>query len=262
MNTMRQRTLNVSNHKVSSHVTDIAVAADNLCPRLSVLLSRVVKAACPLSFHTRDAEKFSPAHLLIYPLLAIFTLFTFAVDAADPFTILYSGEEHGQLGLHGCGTEQVGGLAHRQTLISNLCTKREVVLNLHTGNLIDPSDANAEWVYQIGLSALDAMAVDVLCLGPNELSLPLETLAALHTDQSKLGFVCANATPRIGTPYLIRAISAVNVAIVGLVSERHARDLSTVDLTPSQTVLAKLKADILSRSDIVVVVFHATQYLG
>ena len=172
---------------------------------------------------------------------------------------LYSGEEHGQLDLHGCGTEQVGGLAHKQTLISNLCTKREVVLNLHTGNLINPSDANAEWVYQIGLSALDAMAVDVLCLGPNELSLPLETLAALHANQPKLRFVCANATPRIGTPYLIRAISAVNVAIVGLVSERHARDLSTVNLTPSQTVLATLEAEILSRSDIVVVVFHATQ---
>ena len=259
MNAMRQRTLNASNHKVSSRVTDIAVAADNLCPRLSVLLSRVVKAACPLSFHTRNAEKFSRAHLLIYPLLAIFTLFTFAVDAAEPFTILYSGEEHGQLDLHGCGTEQVGGLAHKQTLISNLCTKREVVLNLHTGNLINPSDANAEWVYQIGLSALDAMAVDVLCLGPNELSLPLETLAALHANQPKLRFVCANATPRIGTPYLIRAISAVNVAIVGLVSERHARDLSTVNLTPSQTVLATLEAEILSRSDIVVVVFHATQ---
>ncbi len=259
MNTIRQSTLNISNHKISSPVTDIAVAAHNLCRQLSVLLSRVVKATCCLPLYNRDSEKLSLAHLLIYSLLFIFLLFTFAVDAADPFTILYSGEERGQLGLHGCGTEQIGGLAHRQTLINNLCTKREVVLNLHTGNLIDPSDANAEWIYQIGLSALDAMAVDVLCLGPNELSLPLETLAALHTNQPKLGFVCANATPRIGTPYLIRAISAVNVAIVGLVSERHARDLSTVNLTPSQTVLAKLEAEILSRSDIVVVVFHATQ---
>lgn len=259
MNAMKQRTLNASNPKVSSRITDIAVAADNLRPRFSVLLSRVVKATCALPLHSRDAEKFSRAHLLIYPLFVIFTLFTLAVDAAEPFTILYSGEERGQLGLHGCGTEQIGGLARRQTLTTDLCIKRETVLNLHTGNLIDPTDANTEWVYQIGLSALDAMAVDVLCLGPNELSLPLETLAALHANHPKLGFVCANATPRIGTPYLVRAISAVNVAIVGLVSENHARDLSTVDLTPSQTVLAKLEAEILSRSDIVVVVFHATQ---
>ena len=71
MNATRQRTLNASNHKVSSRVTGIAVAADNLRPRLSVLLSRVVNAACLLSFHSRDSEKFSLVHLLIYPLLTI-----------------------------------------------------------------------------------------------------------------------------------------------------------------------------------------------
>ena len=138
--------------------------------------------------------------LFTFSLILILVLFTFAANSAEALTILYSGEEHGQLSLHGCGTEQVGGLAYRHTLIDDLRIKHREVLNLHTGNLIDPADANAEWVYQIGLSALDAMAVDVLCLGPNELSLPLETLAALHLNHPKIGFVCANAAPRIDTP--------------------------------------------------------------
>lgn len=32
-----------------------------------------------------------------------------------------------------------------------------------------------------------------MCLGPNELSLPLETLEALHANHPEVGFVCANA---------------------------------------------------------------------
>ena len=202
---------------------------------------------------------FRPVHLLIYSLFFILALFTFAVDSAESLTILYAGEEHGQLGLHGCGTEQVGGLAHRHTLIDDIRRKHGTVLNLHTGNLIDATDPNAEWVYQIGLSALDTMAVDVLCLGPNELSLPLETLAAFHLNHPEVGFVCANAAPPIGTPYLIRTISSVNVAIVGLVSERHAPELATVGLTRPQTALAELEAEIVSENDVIVVVFHGTQ---
>ncbi len=197
--------------------------------------------------------------VLIHALLFVLTLFTFAALPAEALIILYSGEERGQLGLHGCGTEQVGGLAHRHTLIDDLRTKHRSVLNLHTGNLIDASDPNAEWIYQIGLSALDAMRVDVMCLGPNELAIPLETLMAFHLNHPEVGFVCTNAAPPIGTPYLIRPVSSVNVAIVSLVSESHTPEFSTVDLTRPQTALAELEAEIVSKSDVVVVVFHATQ---
>ena len=34
-------------------------------------------------------------------------------DSSPPLTLIYSGEEQGLLGLHGCGAEQVGGLARR-----------------------------------------------------------------------------------------------------------------------------------------------------
>ena len=197
--------------------------------------------------------------ILIFRFLFIFAPFTFVVSSATALTLLYSGEEHGQLGLHGCGAEQVGGLAHRHTLIDDLRIKRGEVLNLHTGNLIDASDPNAEWVYQIGLSALDAMAVDAFCLGPNELSVPQETLAALHTNHPELSIVCTNLTLRIAQPYQIRSVASMNVAVVGLVSENHAQEFPDVPLIPPQTALAELEAEILSKSDVVVVVFHSTQ---
>ena len=175
------------------------------------------------------------------------------------FTLLYSGEEQGQLGLHGCGSEQVGGLAHRHTLISNLRTTQDAILNLHTGNLIDATDENAEWVYQIGLSALDAMDVDVLCLGPHELSFSSETLAALHANHPNIAFTCANAKQGVESPYLIQKVSSMDVAVVGLISETYAQELHKVELTQPHTALAELKAELVSKSDFAVVVFHATQ---
>ena len=198
-------------------------------------------------------------YLSSYSFLFITILFAFVVSPATALTLLYSGEEHGQLGLHGCGAEQVGGLAHRYTLIDDLRIKHGEVLNLHTGNLIDATDPNAEWIYQIGLSALDAMTVDVLCLGPNELSIQQETLAALHANHPELDFVCTNLTSKVAQPYQIRAVASMNVAIVGLVSEDHTQEFPDVTLISPQTALAELKAELLNKSEIVVVVFHATQ---
>ena len=261
MNAMRQCAINAPNHNVSNRVPDIPVAADSVRTRLGVLLFCVVfsKAACPLSLYSRDSEKFSLVHLLIYSLLAIFTLFTFTTNPVEALVILYSGEEHGQLGLHGCGTEQVVGLAHRHTLIDDLRIRHAEALNLHTGNLVDTSDPNAEWIYQIGLSALEAMAVDVMCLGPNELSLPLETLAAFHADYPELEVICANVAAGIEARYVIRSVASTNVAVVGLVSENYAPVLPTVALIPPQNALAELETELVNQSTIVVVVFHGTQ---
>jgi len=181
------------------------------------------------------------------------------VNRADALTILYSGEEHGQLGLHGCGTEQVGGLAHRHTLISDLSTRHDAVLRLHIGNLIDATDKNAEWIYQIGLTALDAMEVDVLCLGPHELSFTSETLAALHANHPKIAFTWANAKQGVVNPYLIHAAASMDVAVVALISQTYTQEFPNLELTQPHTALAGLKAELVRKSDVVVVVFHATQ---
>lgn len=197
---------------------------------------------------------------ITFTFLFIVSLLLCSVNSATALTIFYSGEEQGQLGLHGCGNEQVGGLAHRHWLIENLYIKHPgPVLNLHTGNLIDATDENAEWVYQIGLSALEAMKVDVLCIGPNELSLSPETLTALHANHPEIGVTCANVTQRIEKPFLIHTVDSVNVAVVNLISLSHAQELPNVSLIPPQNVLTELKSELVNNSDLVVVVFHGTQ---
>lgn len=200
---------------------------------------------------------------ITYTYLFIFFIFTFlfcSVKFTNALTIFYSGEEQGQLGLHGCGNEQVGGLAHRYTLIENLFSKHPgAVLNLHTGNLIDATDENAEWVYQIGLSALEAMKIDVLCLGPNELSLSSETLAVIHADYPKIDFTCANSKSGVEIPYLIHTVDTVNIAVVNVISLSHAQELPNISLIPPQDTLTKLRSDLVNNSDVIVVVFHGAQ---
>ncbi len=199
-------------------------------------------------------------NIITFTFLFIVSLLLCSVKPTTALTIFYSGEEQGQLGLHGCGSKQVGGLAHRYTLVKNLYIRHPgAVLNLHTGNLIDATDCNAERAYQIGLSTLKIMKVDVLCLGPNELSLPMETLTAIHADYPEIVFTCANSKSGIGKPYLIQTFASENVAVVGLIAETHAQALPKISLTPPQNALSKLKSQILDKSDIVVVVFHGTQ---
>lgn len=199
-------------------------------------------------------------YIITFTFLFLVLLLFCSVNLTEALTIFYSGEEQGQLGLHGCGSEQVGGLAHRYTLIENLYIKHHgTVLNLHTGNLIDAKDENAEWVYQIGLSALEEMRVEVLCLGPNELSLSSETLAAIHANHPNIVFTCANAKSGIEKPYLIQTVESVNVAVVNLISLSHAQELPNTSLIPPQNALIELKSELVDNSDVVVVVFHGTQ---
>lgn len=183
-----------------------------------------------------------------------------AVNAAPALTIFYAGEERGQLSPHDCGEEQVGGLANRWTLIENLYIRHPgAVLNLHTGNLIDAADQNVEGVYQIGLAALEAMKVDVLCLGPNELSLPVKTLVVLHANYPSIEFTCANLKQEIVSPYLIQSVDSLSVAVIGLLSQTQSQSLQNVELIPPENALATLKSEIISKSDFIIVVFHGTQ---
>lgn len=201
-----------------------------------------------------------PQYTLKFTFVFILILFLYFVNSVTALTVFYSGEEQGQLGLHGCGTEQVGGLAHRHTLINDLYIKHPgAVLNLHTGNLIDAKDENSEWVYQIGLSALEAMKVDVLCLGPNELLLSSETLTAIHANHPDIVFTCANAKSGVEKPYLIQTVDSVNVAVVNLISLSHAQELPNISLIPPQNALIKLKSELVDNTDVVIGVFHGTQ---
>ena len=200
--------------------------------------------------------------------LAVLLLCTIA-DTSTALVLIYSGEEGGQLGLHGCGTEQLGGLSRRQTVIHSLREKYADPLNLHTGTLTDPTDPNNELIYQIALEALSTMHYDTVCLGPQDLFLPVDVLSALYANHPNLPVVCTNlavADPNSLSfaPYTIqKTATQIRVAVIGLISKSHQTELSAynsdITLTTPVETLETLGGEITGNSDVVVGVFHGAE---
>ena len=188
-------------------------------------------------------------------------------DTANTLTLIYSGEEQGQLGLHGCGAEQVGGLSRRHTVIQSLRQKHANTLNLHTGNILSSTSPNNELIYQIALEALGEMDYDALFLGPQDLCLPVDSLQALYANHPNLPVVCTNLLSPNTTsypPYILQNTpSQVKVALIGLISKSYETEIAAYNpgttLTSPEEALDALRGEINAKSDLVVGVFHATE---
>ena len=179
-------------------------------------------------------------------------------------TFIYSGEEQGQLGLHGCGSEQFGGLARRHTVIRSLRQEYRYALNLHTGNILDSVSPNNELIYQIALEALSGIDYNALCLGPQDLSIPIDTLSTLYANQPDLPIVCTNIVgARFTRPIQVVEVLNRKVAVIGLISRSYQTEIaaynpSIVLIEPAEALEA-LAEEIIEKSDIVVGVFHGKE---
>ena len=188
-------------------------------------------------------------------------------DSSSPLTLVYSGEERGLLGLHGCGAEQVGGLARRYTVIKSLREEHPHALNLHTGNILDSANPNNELIYQIALEALSGMDYDAVCIGPQDLSLPTDTLSALYGNHPDLPVTCTNLSVSASTPfapYIIHSTTPqIEVAIINLISQSYQAEITaynpSITLSKPAEALETLSKEIIGKSDIVVGVFHGEE---
>ena len=190
-----------------------------------------------------------------------------AAEAPPALTLIYSGGEQGLLRPHGCDAEQVGGLARRHTVIQSLREEHPHALNLHTGNILDSANPNNELIYQIALEALSGMDYDALCLGPQDLFFPSDTLSALYGNHPNLPVICTNLStsfPSSFVPYVIQDIATqLKVAVIGLISKSYQTEISaynpSIALTDSAQALEALSKEIAEKSNVVVGVFHGAE---
>ena len=188
-------------------------------------------------------------------------------DSSSPLTLVYSGEEQGLLGLHGCGAEQVGGLARRHTVIKSLREEHPHALNLHAGNILDSANPNNELICQIALESLSGMDYDAVCVGPQDLSLPTDTLSALYGNHPDLPIICTNlsvSSPTPFAPYIIRSTTPqIEVAVINLISQSYQAEITaynpSITLSKPTEALEALSKEITDKSDIVVGVFHGKE---
>ena len=188
-------------------------------------------------------------------------------DSSSTLTFIYSGEEQGLLGLHGCGAEQVGGLARRYTVIKSLREEQPHALNLHAGNILDSANPNNELICQIALEALNGMGYDAVCIGPQDLCLPTDTLSALYGNHPDLPIICTNlsiSSPNPFAPYIIRnTTTQMEVVLINLISHSYQAEITAynpgITLSKPAEALEALSTELIGKSDIVVGVFHGEE---
>ncbi|MDE0186961.1 MAG: hypothetical protein OXP71_16090 [Candidatus Poribacteria bacterium] len=137
-------------------------------------------------------------------------------------------------------------------------------LNLHTGNILDPTDPNSELICQIALEALSAMHYDALSLGPSDLCLPLDSLSALHANYPDLPVICTNIVgAQFPRPFEVVESVKRKIAVVGLISKSYELEISAynlgVTLTYPAEALETLREEITRQSDFAVGVFHGSE---
>ena len=147
--------------------------------------------------------------------------------------------------------------------------KTRDILNLHTGNILDPANPNNELICQIALEALGEMNYDLVFLGPQDLCLPIDSLQSIHANHPNLPVVCTNlfvSSPNTSSfvPYIVQNTpSQVKIGFIGLISKSYDTEVTAynpgITLTSPEEALDALGGEISAKSDVVVGVFHGTE---
>ena len=171
------------------------------------------------------------------------------------------------LGYTVAGPSKSGDCLDAKSLSSRCAKNIRTSLNLHTGNILSPTDPNNELIYQIALEALDEMNYDAFFLGPHDLCLSVDSLQALHANHPNLPVVCTNLfspSTSLFPPYILQSTPRqVKVALIGLVSKSYETEVTAynpdITLTAPDEALDALGGEITVKSDVVVGVFHGRE---
>ena len=180
--------------------------------------------------------------VLIYILALSFLLSLIGVvmsrNITFHLTILYSGEELGELEPCGCSKGMLGGITRRDTLISSIRKAHPHLLILSTGNIISQPTRQSEMKYQIAMTAMKHMGYDAINLGDKDLLLGIDLLSQIGQNLNA-PLICANLMTKKGDrrqeaggrkqereifePYKVVNIDGLKVGIIGVISKGEER---------------------------------------
>jgi 5'-nucleotidase / UDP-sugar diphosphatase len=216
--------------------------------------------------------------------LALACLAGARLAAAQPvsLTILHTNDTHGHLlpfsypdsaasggGLQGLRTyRDIGGIARRATLVKqireNLAVRKTPVWLVDVGDYSDGTPFSIEYHGNADVAAMNALGYDFGTLGNHEFNNSLEQLKAL-IGASKYQLVSANVTERatgrpLVTPYIVRKVGPVRVAVFGLLTREAATYPAAkdgVDVKAEIDCAKALVPTLRKQADIVVLLSHA-----
>lgn len=185
---------------------------------------------------------------------------------AEKITILYTGSTHAALYHCDCPIQPDGGVARRMTKVKELREKNPGVILVDAGGFFaggeldehsqdaQPDKARTE----INLKALELMGYDAVAVGDDEFNFGRDYLSA-QIKKSKIAFLSCNLKMDGLKPYLIKKVSGINVAIIGLTNPQVKAKSDGLEAgDPYQALAATISEVKRNKADLVVVL----SYLG
>ena len=142
---------------------------------------------------------------------------------AKEITILYTGATHAMLYPCSCPIEQDGGIARRASLIKELRRKHSDLLLLDCGSftaggLLDEYAQNTRLDMQrseVNLKAMELMQYDAVAVSSDEFNFGKDFFLK-NARKSNPAFLSANLETEKVEPYIIKQVSGVKIAVIGL----------------------------------------------
>lgn len=185
---------------------------------------------------------------------------------AEKITVLYTGQTHASLYHCDCPKEPDGGLSRRMAKIAQARQENPHTLLLEAGGFFSGGmfDEHSQGVEldkarnDIQLAAMGLMGYDAAVIGDDELNFGRDYLSE-KIKKSKLAFLSANLRLEGLRPYLIKKISGINIAVIGLTNEQAKVKSAGLELTDARDALLRTIKEVKkNNADLILVL----SYLG
>lgn len=207
-------------------------------------------------------------------LIAVFCLWSLPCGseaAAKKITVLFTGESHASFYPCSCPKAPYGGIARRATMLKNIREETGGLLLVDAGGALaggvydEHSQGEAEEKARslLYLRAMAKMGYAALAVGDEELGFGIDFLrqAAGSIPLLSANLVDASTGKLIFTPYIIKKISGVSVAIIGLTTPEAKTQLIKQRLTQLKiadpvAALQTLMPKVSPKAKIIIVLSH------
>ena len=185
---------------------------------------------------------------------------------AEKITILYTGSTHAALYHCDCPVQPDGGVARRMAKVKELREKNPNVILVDAGGFFagGEPDEHSQGVQldktrtEINLKALELMGYDAVAVGDDEFNFGRDYLSA-QIKKSKIAFLSCNLKMDGLKPYLIKKVSGLNVALIGLTNPQIKAKSDGLEAQDPYQALARTISEVKrNKADVVVVL----SYLG
>ena len=185
---------------------------------------------------------------------------------AEKITILYTGGTHAALYHCDCPHQPDGGVARRMTKVKELRKENPDTILVDAGGFfaageLDEHSQDAQLDKartEINLKALELMGYDAVAVGDDEFNFGRDYLSA-QAKKSRIAFLSCNLKMDGLKPYLIKKVSGLNVALIGLTNPQvNAKSAGLEAGDPYQALARTISEVKRNKADVVVVL----SYLG